>query len=337
MKMYNSMLLTLYSDEFTLWSSGVSQSSWVRFSVEAIIFHSFYELNYFFPLIESAGQHPHGRDKRWIVQLFQRGFQVPDNFASYYQIYKWMMAKEKEFPSIMKVESIGKTYERMEQYIAKIGEPGVDKPIIWIDSGIHGREWISVTTGVNIIDKLLNGYKTKDPQVLELLKNFDWYILPVANPDGYIFTHYSGVREIVEKNEDQLWNGMYGADPNRNGTTNGAKLAAQDYRICLAITESLPNYTQLRAVLVRPLCLVCKQLPQDYRQLLSAGQAAAAAMRKSSGAIYQVGRVPDFIYEASGSSMDWVKATLGTKYVFGLELSQPVLKTTWDSLCLVIR
>jgi len=24
--------------------------------------------------------------------------------------------------------------------------------------------------------------------------------------------------------------------------------------------------------------------------------------------------------EASGSSMDWVKATLGTKYVFGLEL-----------------
>jgi len=31
-----------------------------------------------------------------------------------------MMAKEKEFPSIMKVESIGKTYERMEQYIAKV-------------------------------------------------------------------------------------------------------------------------------------------------------------------------------------------------------------------------
>jgi len=103
MKMYNSMLLTLCSDEFTLCSRGVSQSSWVRFSVEAIIFHSSYELNQFFPsgkhrlytgcfyrLIESAGQHPHGRDKRWIIQLFQRGFQVPDNFASYYQVIVYL-------------------------------------------------------------------------------------------------------------------------------------------------------------------------------------------------------------------------------------------------------
>lgn len=33
-----------------------------------------------------------------------------------------------------------------------------DKPIVWIDSGMHGREWITVATGMNILKKVRHNF-----------------------------------------------------------------------------------------------------------------------------------------------------------------------------------
>lgn len=57
------------------------------------------------------------------------------------------------------------------------------KPAIFIDAGIHAREWISITTALFIIQQLL-----KDDNK-HLYKNIDWYIFPSMNPDGYEFSH----------------------------------------------------------------------------------------------------------------------------------------------------
>lgn len=53
------------------------------------------------------------------------------------------------------------------------GEPGV--PAIWIDGGIHAREWISPASVTYIINHLV-----ENSDELEA----DYYILPVVNPDG---------------------------------------------------------------------------------------------------------------------------------------------------------
>ena len=45
---------------------------------------------------------------------------------------------------------------------------------------------------------MLNGYEVKVKDVVDLLTTFDFYFLPVANPDGYEYTHTSGVRIIGE-------------------------------------------------------------------------------------------------------------------------------------------
>ena len=47
--------------------------------------------------------------------------------------------------------------------------------------GIHAREWISVATALWTLHEVL--------QDEAMLEGLDWYLHPVANPDGYTFTH----------------------------------------------------------------------------------------------------------------------------------------------------
>ena len=46
--------------------------------------------------------------------------------------------------------------------------------------GIHAREWISPATATYIIKELVENHK----QNQYLIDAFDFFIIPVANPDG---------------------------------------------------------------------------------------------------------------------------------------------------------
>jgi len=52
---------------------------------------------------------------------------------------------------------------------------------------IHSREWITGAVCTYLINELLNN--EQDTEIQSWLNNFDFYILPVANPDGYEYTH----------------------------------------------------------------------------------------------------------------------------------------------------
>jgi murein tripeptide amidase MpaA len=67
-----------------------------------------------------------------------------------------------------------------------------NKPAMWIDGGIHAREWISSATVTFMIRQLV---EVQDSEESDLLDNLDWYILPQVNPDGYEHT----------RNGDSLW------------------------------------------------------------------------------------------------------------------------------------
>ena len=70
--------------------------------------------------------------------------------------------------------------------VIKIGIPSLDrrvKPAVWIDAGIHAREWVSPASVLYFIHQLVESPRTTaiDRFVMEEL---DLYILPSANPDG---------------------------------------------------------------------------------------------------------------------------------------------------------
>lgn len=59
------------------------------------------------------------------------------------------------------------------------------KPIVWIDAGIHAREWIAPSTALFVIHRLAEP-TARDEDAERFLDQFDWYIVPVLNPDGYV-------------------------------------------------------------------------------------------------------------------------------------------------------
>lgn len=88
-----------------------------------------------------------------------------------------------DYPSMAQVEVIGKSTEGRPMKLIKISslESGTSdkKSAIWIDGGIHAREWISTAVVTYFINQLL----TKSEDYEDILSKVDFYILPVVNPD----------------------------------------------------------------------------------------------------------------------------------------------------------
>lgn len=62
--------------------------------------------------------------------------------------------------------------------------PAAGKPAIFIDSAMHAREWIGPPVALYAINQLTEFFD----QNSALLENVDFFIMPVVNPDGYLFS-----------------------------------------------------------------------------------------------------------------------------------------------------
>ena len=91
------------------------------------------------------------------------------------------------YPELVSTEVIGKSYEGRDMRILKICKGGTcgQKPAMWMDGGIHAREWIAHATAMWTMKELVENGENYPSEIVDQL---DWYILPVLNPDGYEFT-----------------------------------------------------------------------------------------------------------------------------------------------------
>merc|ERR1712077_167835 len=109
------------------------------------------------------------------------------DWTSYHPLedmYSYLDYLESSF-DFVSTESIGKSYEGTDMRLAKICKGGCgNKPAMWIDGGIHAREWVSPAVVMFMLKELVEN----DSDHPDLLENIDWYILPVVNPDGYLYT-----------------------------------------------------------------------------------------------------------------------------------------------------
>jgi carboxypeptidase A6 len=81
-------------------------------------------------------------------------------------------------PGLATIVDIADTTEGRHVDALKISS-GAGKKSVWVDCALHAREWIGPPVCLRIIDEVL-----ADPALQQLV---DWYILPVANPDGYSY------------------------------------------------------------------------------------------------------------------------------------------------------
>merc|ERR1719499_2798309 len=75
-----------------------------------------------------------------------------NNYHRLDSIYSWMDSMSSRFPDKVKVHVIGRTHEGREIRVVRIGKrnrrkrQSGSKPAIFIEGGIHAREWISPAT-----------------------------------------------------------------------------------------------------------------------------------------------------------------------------------------------
>ena len=140
-----------------------------------------------------------------------------DKYHTLDEIHAWIDTMVAAYPTLATSFTIGQSYENRLIKGLKIssnklatkrdGTPVNQKKAVWWDGGkknnlksnsknrlnlgIHSREWISPATNIYIAYALLSNY-SKNPTITQFVDQFDYYILPVFNVDGYVYTWTKG-------------------------------------------------------------------------------------------------------------------------------------------------
>ncbi|XP_059061058.1 carboxypeptidase B-like [Achroia grisella] len=163
--------------------------------------------------------------------LARSGREFPyDNYQEIEVIDDYLIDVASRYPDRATLVLGGNSFEGRPIYYLKISTTNFEnnsKPVIFIDGGIHAREWISPPTVTWAIHKLLENVTEPD-----LLDRFDWILLPVVNPDGYkfSFTTTRFWRKTRSTDQSSISETCPGVDGNRNfdffwntvGTSNNA-------------------------------------------------------------------------------------------------------------------
>merc|ERR1711971_1235993 len=81
------------------------------------------------------------------------------------------------------VINIGQSYEGRDMNVLAITKAGPGAPNIWLEAGIHAREWIAPAVSTFLVRELVEDY-AEHPDYIDKI---NWYFIPSANPDGYAY------------------------------------------------------------------------------------------------------------------------------------------------------
>ncbi|KAK6107079.1 Zinc carboxypeptidase family protein [Brugia pahangi] len=280
------------------------------------------------------------------------------DYHSYDTIISWLNEIEHFYPNIAKVFTIGQTFEGRNIKGIKIGNPidKINKRIIWIDAGIHAREWASIHTALYFIDQLISQYGI-DSQITSYIDTLNFYIVPVVNPDGYEYSRSDLTpharfwrknrgKKVCFKDRWYRKRCCNGVDLNRNfdfywgETGSSSHICSEIYHGNAPFSEpetrairdkllsaemfgkidafiTLHTYSQMW---IYPYGHQRRSFPNDVKDLEKVGKQAVKAVENVYGTKFRLGTGADILYPSSGGSDDWAKSKAGVKFVYLLEL-----------------
>ncbi|XP_037374203.1 carboxypeptidase A1 [Talpa occidentalis] len=264
------------------------------------------------------------------------------NYATYHtldEIYEFMDMLVAENSQLVSKLQIGNTYEGRPIYVLKFSTSTSKRPGIWIDTGIHSREWVTQASGIWFAKKITEDYD-KDPVLKNILNTMDIFLEIVTNPDGFAFTH--STNRLWRKTRSRTpGSSCIGVDPNRNWDAAfgmpgaSSNPCTETYHGQYANSEvevksivdfvknhgnikgfvSIHSYSQL---LLYPHGYTNTPTP-DHEELDQLAKAAVTALSSLYGTKFTYGSVYTTIYQASGNTVDWTYSQ-GIKYSYTFEL-----------------
>lgn len=108
-------------------------------------------------------------------------------WTAYYrvsQINAWLQKLTQQYPDKVQLLVGGHSYEKRNITGVKLSFKEGNKAV-FLEAGIHAREWIAPATVTYILNQLLT---STDKNVRDIAESYDWYVFPSTNPDGYEYT-----------------------------------------------------------------------------------------------------------------------------------------------------
>ncbi|KAF2005168.1 hypothetical protein P154DRAFT_353920 [Amniculicola lignicola CBS 123094] len=250
------------------------------------------------------------------------------------------------------------------------------KPAVLFHGNVHAREWITSKTAEYMAWQLLTKYST-NTTVKALVDKFDFYIMPVVNPDGFVYSQTND--RLWRKNRQTVsGNSCVGRDINRNWpykweVTGGASTdpcsetfkgrAAGDAPENKGLVAQVNALRDLRGIslyidfhsygqyILWPYGYDCNlRTPNDadHRRLATN---AAAAIRAVYGTTYTIGPACATLYATTGDSTDYTDVPGNSTYSYTYEVRdtgrygftlpanqiQPTVRETWEGVVSMLK
>jgi carboxypeptidase T len=140
-------------------------------------------------------------------------------YHDYGEVLTYIRSTEIAYPSLVKVFSIGKSYQGRDIWAAKVSDNVAvdeDEPEVLVDALHHAREHLTVEQALYVLKTLTTAYGW-DPKVKQLVDGREVWIVFALNPDGWAYdlsgSPYVGWRK---NRQPTPGNAAIGTDPNRN-------------------------------------------------------------------------------------------------------------------------
>ncbi len=257
-----------------------------------------------------------------------------DDYKTYAEINAYIDTLVASDPNTVTKLTIGTSLQGNTIYGMEITGAGgaAGKPAVFFNGCQHAREWISPMTNMYIADQLVNGYGV-DPEITALLDDVTVLIIPIVNPDGYMYTQ--SVR-LWRKNRRNNGDGTFGVDLNRNwpfawgGEGSSGSGSSETYRgpspasepetqaiqaFFLAHPEIIAHvdFHSFSQLILQPYGHTTAPPPPpepDGSRLIQLGADMAAAIFDTSGMTY-IDQEAWELYPAAGTMPDWAYDSQG--------------------------
>ncbi|KAI1434859.1 hypothetical protein GGR50DRAFT_360125 [Xylaria sp. CBS 124048] len=256
------------------------------------------------------------------------------------------------FPENSELITVGESFEgRALQGIHLFGKDGKDeKPAIFFNGNVHAREWITSMVVEYILYQLISGY-AEDEVVTKILDNYDFYVLPVVNPDakkrtGFAYSqttdrlwrknrqtrsNTTAIGTDINRNWAVGWGGAGGSssDPSDEEFSGFAPLDAPETAALAAYAARLRDLNGIKLyvdwhspaqVILLSYGYTCDDFPANVDEQVELAKGVSEAIAKPYNTTFAYGPGCLVLYQSNGNGRDYLTDVGKAEFGWGIEL-----------------
>ncbi|KAK1251519.1 hypothetical protein MKX07_006998 [Trichoderma sp. CBMAI-0711] len=268
-----------------------------------------------------------------------------NSYHAYADHLQWLRDLSAQFPNTSEIVTSGNSLNGNPiTGIHFWGSSGKGKkPAVILHGTVHAREWITTLVVEYFAYTLLT---STDATTKGFLDKYDFYFFPVVNVDGFLYTQStdrlwrknrqtnsgsSCVGRDINRNWNYMWNVPGGASTNPCAEDYKGAAAGDsvEFKALSAFIQKIKtaqgvklyiDYHSYSQLFMTPYGYSCTAVAPNNSELQSLAKGAVAAIRAVHGTSFEYGPICSTIYQATGSSVDYVSDVIKADYTFTSEL-----------------